>query len=81
VETARAVKAAPFMALVKYPLLPERYDPTFDKYHWIVWLGGGYYHDPLWPDIADGAYKQMTEAQFAQAELPSGRVRCWRKNG
>lgn len=69
----------PFLCLVYYPKLPTRYDGLYQKEHWIVVVGtikdlsgaitGVVYHDPLWPTIAQGAYKQMSVEQFRAAEV------------
>lgn len=66
----------PHMSMVRYPKLPVRYDPTFNGYHFIVILGTRVrngvtyvvYHDPCWRTEQEGAYREMTMAQFQDAE-------------
>jgi GH25 family lysozyme M1 (1,4-beta-N-acetylmuramidase) len=78
----------PFLCLVHYLDLPERYDRSYKKDHWIVVVGtvkdaGGYvtevvYHDPLWPTEAQGAYKHIGVDQFHKAEANvAARATCW----
>lgn len=64
----------PHMSMVHYTLLPERYDPKYVGFHFIVTLGvdergNVVYHDCCYPDAARGAYKRMTMAQFQAAEV------------
>lgn len=71
----------PYIALVRYDRLPERYYPNLSVdakgnpvLHWVLRLSDTTYHDPLYPGVR-GANKTMTLAQFAAAEVsPSYRI-------
>ena len=78
----------PFLCLVQYLDLPERYDKRFDGLHWIVVTGTDrdeagnitdvVYHDPLWPDETRGANKHISVSRFHEAEVSvAARARCW----
>jgi uncharacterized protein YvpB len=61
----------PVIALVHYPSLPVKLDPTYRFSHWILLTGYGdgvyYYNDPYWPDAAHGANIPITSEQLETA--------------
>jgi hypothetical protein len=74
--TAETVKdevrnGKPCIVLVHYGSLPVRFSKTFTAGHWLIVVGYDegkvIYHDPNWPDRAQGAYLEMTDAQFEKA--------------
>lgn len=81
----KALIEPPFMCLVKYPKLQERYLSDYTGLHWIVVTGtvkdtGGNithvtYHDPLWQTAAQGANKRIAVTAFHAAEYGT-QYRC-----
>lgn len=58
----------PYIALVDYQLLPVRYYPKIQAWHWVLRLDEERYHDPLYPGT-QGANKRMTAREWAAAEI------------
>lgn len=64
-------QSRPVIALVHYPSLPERSDPTYTFSHWILLMGYDedtfFYHDPYWKSENDGADIPITLKQLLNA--------------
>jgi len=63
--------ARPVIALVHYPSLPIKFDPTYQSSHWILITGYGpdlyYYNDPYWPTAERGADILISASQLTDA--------------
>lgn len=63
----------PVIALVNYQSLPlySRYDTQYNAGHYLLIVGydnrNMIYHDPYWLDVAKGAYKEISRADFMKA--------------
>jgi hypothetical protein len=88
-EMGAQIVDPPFLCLVNYLDLPERYDKTYTGQHLVVvtgveksgeWVTGVRFHDPLWATEAQGADKLISVDQFHRAEANlAQRARCWPK--